>query len=280
MRAYAEWIPVRGQTPENPSYEGSHRTFAFGDLATLILVENRISHRDRPLDLTATDFYEAVAKRPIKDWVDDDIQRARDDLRKQLKDPSRHMLGSRQVEDVGAAVSASVAAGQPWQFFLSQTVFGRLKAPRLLETLPLQPRILRAVSRGALKVATSDKIAGPDAAQLARTYLGLGRYGVEMNPGAWDGFQAERKLVLNAFDVPEANPIVLAGDSHNAWAQELLQEDTGRRIGVVSALIPVFESNLLIGKLFVTHTPSVPLTGVRWPCGDVNWGFRRHLCAI
>ena len=36
IQAYAEWIPVRGLSSEEPDLAGCHRTFHFGDLATLV----------------------------------------------------------------------------------------------------------------------------------------------------------------------------------------------------------------------------------------------------
>ena len=75
------------------------------------------------------------------------------------------------------------------------------------------------------------RISGQEGAELARMYIGMGKYGVEMNPDAWDGYQAERERLLSALCVPGANPVVIAGDSHNAWAHEIMDE-AGRRIGV------------------------------------------------
>lgn len=40
-----------------------------------------------------------------------------------------------------------VAAGRPWQVFLSQTVFSQLRAPKLAETVGLQHRLLAWICR-------------------------------------------------------------------------------------------------------------------------------------
>jgi hypothetical protein len=48
---------------------------------------------------------------------------------------------------VAEAVRSSVAAGQPWQVLVSGTVMSSLRAPKLLETVSLQPRLLRWVAR-------------------------------------------------------------------------------------------------------------------------------------
>lgn len=139
--------------------------------------------------------------------------------------------GAKQVERIREAVQQSVAEGVPWQVLLSQTVMSQLKAPLLREALPLQPKLLRKLSGGALNLAMDEGKAGKEGAELARMYVGMGAYGVPMNPDAWDGFQAERERVLDAMNIPGANPIVLAGDSHNAWAHRLIDGE-GRRLGV------------------------------------------------
>lgn len=231
LQAYLEWVPIRGGNPAEPDPMVAHRSFSFGDLWSLILVENRLANRKEPVDVEKSQLYAQVACKKMKEWNGDTIKNARDELRKDLKDPEREMLGKEQVQGISTAVQASVVAGQPFQFLVSQTILSPIRAPKLLETLPLQPRLLRWVCQLALKVATKESIAGKEASGMARMYLGMGKYDVEMNPTAWDGYQAERCRVLDALDIPGSNPIVLAGDSHNAWAHEVFK-DNGRRVAV------------------------------------------------
>ncbi|KAI7841597.1 hypothetical protein COHA_004767 [Chlorella ohadii] len=153
VTAFAEWVPVRGLHPGAPDLAGCHRTLHFGDLATL--------------------------------WEDGpSMQSAKEEFLAQLADPQRELIGAQQVADVRQAVQESVAAGRPWQVFLSQTVFSQLRAPKLGETV------------------------GPAA------------------PPAGLDLQ-----LMEAFSTPGCNAVVLAGDSHNAWAHELLDK-RGRRVGV------------------------------------------------
>jgi hypothetical protein len=42
---------------------------------------------------------------------------------------------------------ATVGAGRPWQFLMSQTVLSQIKAPKLAATVRLQPRLLAWVCR-------------------------------------------------------------------------------------------------------------------------------------
>ncbi len=220
---------MRGLDPAAPDPAAGTRALHFGDLCTLIVSEGRLSGRDATMDVEATDFYKETAMKPQREWDDAKIRAARLDYLKRCADPERHLLGPRQEAFIEGAVRESAAAGRPWQLFGSQTVMAPLIAPRLLETLPLQPAILRSVCRGALAVGTSDRLAGPEIARQARQYLAMGKYKVPMNPASWDGFSDDRERVLAALTcVPGTNPVVLAGDSHNAWASEIFRADGSR----------------------------------------------------
>lgn len=92
----------------------------------------------------------------------------------------------------------SVEEGQPWQVLISQTVFAPIKAPKLLATVDLQPKLLAWINSKALDAATRKSRAGKEGAELARMHLAMGQFGVPMNPGAWDGYAAERAEVRAA----------------------------------------------------------------------------------
>ncbi|KAL4426377.1 hypothetical protein ABPG77_004671 [Micractinium sp. CCAP 211/92] len=231
VKAFIEWVPVRGASHDKIDLAACHRTFQFGDLATLMLVENRISNRSPPVDLPETEFYKQTAQKELSKWDNGAIQAARSDLLRQLADPGRQMIGPEQLQDVAEAVQQSVGAGVPWQIFCSQTVFSQIRAPKLLETVHLQPRLLASICKKALGVATNVKRAGKEGAEQARMYLGMGKYGVPMNPDAYDGYAAEREKLLRIFSLAGSNPVVLAGDSHNAWCHEIM-DSTGSRLGV------------------------------------------------
>lgn len=56
--------------------------------------------------------------------------------------------------------------------------------------------------RKGLEAAVSMRIAGEEAVHLARMYLGMGKYGVPMNPVAWDGYAHEREQVMARLNIP------------------------------------------------------------------------------
>jgi alkaline phosphatase D len=58
---------------------------------------------------------------------------------------------------------------------------------------------------------------------------------------SWDGYQAERERVFSL--MKNKNLVVLAGDTHNAWAADL-QDQTGRAVGVEFATASVSSPGL------------------------------------
>lgn len=231
LRAYAEWVPVRGLDPEDPQPRFGARSFFFGNLMSLIMLETRVWARQEPLDVSKTRFYALTAKKPIDEWDDDAILEAREELIALLKTPDRRILGDEQLQALGKAVARSVALDQPFQCVLSQVVMGALKAPLLTQTLRVQPKLFRKLCSGALNLATDPGVAGDEGAEMARMYLALGKYGLPMNPDAWDGYAGERERAYDVLGIPGASPIVLSGDSHNCWVQEL-RDDRSNHIGV------------------------------------------------
>ena len=52
----------------------------------------------------------------------------------------------------------------------------------------------------------------------------------------WSGYEVQRRRILRAFvERPEANPVVLTGDIHSHWANDLLVEEEGGRPKVAAA---------------------------------------------
>lgn len=90
-------MPIRGLNPQRPDPAAAHRIFHFGDLFTLIMLENRISNRTKPLDIASTKFYAEVAKKPMKVWDEGKIEQAREELMVEMRDENRKMIGQQQV---------------------------------------------------------------------------------------------------------------------------------------------------------------------------------------
>lgn len=206
-RAYAEWMPVSDTGP---------RTYAIGDLATLIMPETRVTGRDEQPDLGAAlrgggDMAAALVRFRNDVWAD----------------PARSMMGAQQEAWIAERLKASVASGARWQIVPQQVLMGNLGSPP--ETAQW------------LAPDTPDYVRARVAAGLAGAKAGL-----PFNFDSWGGYPAARARLLTAALDANANFVTLAGDSHNAWAFSLEQDRTpaGVEIGGHSVTSPGFEANL------------------------------------
>jgi alkaline phosphatase D len=196
MRAYRDWMPV-----SDPGLDGvDWGTYEIGSLATLFKLETRISGRSKLLELE--DFLKGRR----------DIDRALTEFRDgPLQDTARSMLGSAQEAWLAAEMVRSRRAGKRWQVLAQQTVMGdRIMPQRALEWVAADaPDYLK---RGA------------------RVGVAAAKLGMGYDFDAWAGFPAARARLLAAAQRADADLVVLSGDSHNAWANDLAAD--GRAAGV------------------------------------------------
>jgi alkaline phosphatase D len=203
LRAYYEWMPIR-EPAAGQAETAINRSFDFGDLFSLIMLESRLMARGRQLD------YESLARDGEPDIAA---------LRAKLMDPARQMLGARQEAWLAATLDRSVATGRAWQVVGSQVVMGQVLAPDLRQKLgPLLTDVLVAALPGEKR---------EEAARLVRLTADRLPY----NTDAWDGYPAARERVYDAFRRSGARPIVVSGDSHAFWINEL-NDASSRRVGV------------------------------------------------
>jgi alkaline phosphatase D len=106
LQAYFEWMPIRDSAAGRP-WDAINRSFRFGDLATLAMVETRLLARSEQAIGGNTPATRAAA------------------LAK-LADPSRELLGEGQRRWLEAELTRSVRAGEPWQVLGNQVVMARV----------------------------------------------------------------------------------------------------------------------------------------------------------
>jgi alkaline phosphatase D len=238
IRAYFEWMPIREPAPGRMS-DQIWRSFQFGDVARLIMVETRMSARSKQLtfqaDLPGFDTGEPDVA-PFKTrWLDD----------------GRRLMSPEQEAWLGGELKASVAAGEAWQVIGNQVVMARVTAPDF-------PKVMGQ--------AAFDALLGKQAAharkRLERTGL-LARLGLPYNLDSWDGYPADRERVYAAFRQAKARPIVLSGDSHAFWANELA-DASGQRVaaefgatGITSPGYGDAVPDAPVGEAFADANPEV-----------------------
>ncbi|HEV7383741.1 MAG TPA: alkaline phosphatase D family protein, partial [Phenylobacterium sp.] len=109
----------------------------------------------------------------------------------------------------------------PWQVIGNEVVMGRLNTPPIKKQLgeAAYAKVLSEASRtGANRLARIE----------ANAALGL-PWGADM----WDGYPADRQRFYGLVEKARANAIVVSGDSHAFWANELFDAETGgKRVAV------------------------------------------------
>jgi alkaline phosphatase D len=122
------------------------------------------------------------------------------------------MLGDAQEAWLAQEMEASKNAGIAWQVLGNQVLMAPVIAPDLSHTPPALAQALERLRPGVTSL------------------LGFTRAPIPLNPDAWDGYRAARARVYDILRRSGANPLVVTGDSHSAWANEL--NDGEGRVGV------------------------------------------------
>jgi len=219
LKAYFEWMPIR--RPSGPMAEAIQRSFDFGDLTTLIMVETRLQGRSQQLsfgkDLAMTAGPDGKPVPDVQGFLT------------KLNAPSRTLLDSAQEAWVGRELKRSVDAGRPWQVIGNQVVMGRVFGPDL--------EAMAGPQNWAGILAGLPEDVRVQVAQAAALF----KLGLPMNLDAWDGYPAARERLYGLFKAAGANPIVLAGDSHAFWVNDLKDADgklVATEIGTTSITSP------------------------------------------
>ena len=260
LQAYYEWMPIR-EPEAGRAFEAINRSFQFGDLFTLIMLETRLLARTKQLDY-ATDMPIAMQRwnfsdprapvalrdgepdtnvmrrlpaihediggslQPVLDWrragpmlqapqnlphgfyLSPDLA----ELERRLQAPDRQLMGEAQERWFSDQLDQSKSGGSVWQVIGNQVIMAPITAPDLSQTPPQLAAALERVRPGVTQL------------------LKLTRFPFPLNTDAWDGYPSARARVLAAFRRAGANPIVVTGDSHSAWANEL--SDSQGRLAV------------------------------------------------
>lgn len=203
IQAFYEWLPIREQ---GAIADGIiYRSFDVGDLASLIMLDTRLVGRDEQLTHAMNI----------------------DQLRSQLADPARSLLGAEQESFLASELQRSKDAGIPWQVIGQQVIMGRKNIPQVADD-EFPPEAREAVRSGRYGMLRE-----------------RGQMGLPLNLDAWDGYPASRERVLQQFREHANNVVVLAGDTHSAWAFDLHDEQGDAiavEFGTPSVTSPGFEN--------------------------------------
>lgn len=208
-QAHNEWLPVSGRP---------YQRYDIGDLLSLITLDTRIEGRDRQLDIFGAVKAAPDAKAALLAFRDGP-----------WSDPKRNLLGPAQEQWLGDTLKSSVKAGFKWQVVAQQIVMGELMLP---------PAALGWLAPNAGKTVVN----------FVKIGVLAGAINLPFNMDSWDGYAPARVRLYKSAQAAKANLVVLSGDSHNGWANNLTHG--GKPVGVEFAgqaiTSPGFESVLAI----------------------------------
>ncbi|HQT00652.1 MAG: alkaline phosphatase [Hydrogenophilales bacterium 16-64-46] len=230
LRAYHEWMPTR---LANPAFPGRiYRSFAFGDLLSLHMLDTRLTGRDQQLDY-ATYFGPAGF---------DTAAFAAD-----LADPARQLLGTRQSDWLAGQLARSATT---WDLLGQQVLMGRMNIPA--------PLVLGQISFSDYSALVVQAQTAPGTLTPEQLEI-LAQPAIPYNLDAWDGYAVARETVLETARALDKNLVVLAGDTHNAWASDLATAG-GVAVGVEFATPGVSSPGL--EEYFPTEDPLLVAAGL------------------
>jgi alkaline phosphatase D len=261
-RAYHEWLPIRES--DGGDQAPIYRSFPIGNLADLVMLDTRLHGRDRGLEysedmpLRMATFHvtgdgqgrlvdeTAAAALPASELkrvplpfdmssgqavaVTDyskvaylipealppglrylpDTQLFKADI---LNSVDRTLLGTDQEAWLNEALQASKSRGATWQVLGQQVLVGKVGVP----------------------ILPQDAITVENPPERLQTFLDnmqfLAAAELPLNLDAWDGYPAARDRLFSDLVAHANNPLVLAGDTHNAWAFNL-SDSAGNAVGV------------------------------------------------
>ena len=195
-KVYREWLPVS---------EDYWARYEIGKLATLFRLETRHVAREKPFDLAD------LMKGKRGPELEAALVAFRDGA---WRDPARTLMGAEQEAWLAKSLKQSAKAGKPWQVLAQQIILGQFGFGKDLVAGMIKD--IDPAMRGRILAAARMQQSGIP-------------YAMDM----WSGYPAAReRLYQSALDA-NANLLVLAGDSHNAWAFDHSYKN--ERVGVEMA---------------------------------------------
>ncbi|KAL7536969.1 hypothetical protein ACHAXR_007512 [Thalassiosira sp. AJA248-18] len=235
-QAYLEWMPFRMEM--GPSADGLiSQKFEYGDLMTFVTVDTRIPARSEEPASLEDRTAPLLRFEPAYDNVDVEaydkapllpvFEAIADDLKAFQKDESYTMIGQNKVDFIAESFRQSSNSGKPWQVIGDQTMMAEFITPCLANfysyfpTSPpeLQPAV-QQIMNGILSIPSVDT---PESlnAFILRAACAMSITETPYGFGDWNGYSVERKKVLEVLKQNASNPIVLFGDSHDSWVQQM-----------------------------------------------------------
>ena len=234
VQAYLEWMPVRDPAV-GKAREALYRRFDFGDVASVMCLETRLTGRSDEISWFAE----------LGGLESSQIPLAATNTMIRVQDPERTMLGAAQEAWLDQELKSSTEAGKSWQVLANQIVMARVRPPNFTRTM------------------TDEQKAAQDVGYIQQL-IPFSQLGLPFNLDAWDGFPAARDRLYTSAKAAGARLVTLTGDTHTAWANTLVDADDEQRgveFGCTSVTSPGLGTYIKdvpdLGAQFVDANPEV-----------------------
>lgn len=206
-QVYHEWMPIR--TPDTSNLLKIYRSFDFGNLLSLHMLDTRIIGREQAPDRTLDAQGRDIADPKFLPYA---------------FNKNKQLLGTTQQAWLDAQMTASKAT---WQVLGNQTVMGRVQLPASVLSTNLSAESVTAYLTAKATPAAAQTQAQKDLLDPAKNPK------ISYNFDNWEGYPNARDAVFNSAAKLKAAGkkfLVLSGDSHNAWFNKLTLPD-GTQVG-------------------------------------------------
>ncbi|MDO8176731.1 MAG: alkaline phosphatase D family protein [Undibacterium sp.] len=216
LQAYNEWMPIR--LPDASKNDRIYRSFDFGNLMSLHMLDTRVIGRDKQLSYTS--YIGAGGAFDSAKFSTD------------MASPARQLMGTEQTSWLQSQLAKSSAT---WQILGQQVLMARMNIPA--------PLVLQSINFSDYTALLGKAQQAPASLTPTEKQI-LAQPAIPYNLDAWDGYAVARETVLGTVKAMDKNLISLAGDTHNTWASDLADMNgvaVGVEFGVTSVTSPGFE---------------------------------------
>ncbi|MCO7250995.1 alkaline phosphatase D family protein [Pseudoalteromonas sp. Ps84H-4] len=213
LQAYFEWMPIRNVADKERIY----RRFEFGNLVSLHMLDTRVLARDEQVNYA--DF-NLTSSQGQTDFV------------AAISSPTRALLGNEQLTWLTDGLTTATTQ---WQVLGQQVLMTKMHLPFEILQLLMNIQVTQASGADPSALLAQANTLFSELAQIKGrvlagdpTVTSEQRARVETtapyNLDAWDGYAYEREVILGTAIAAQKNLVVLAGDTHNSWAGQLVTD--------------------------------------------------------
>jgi alkaline phosphatase D len=228
LQAYHEWMPVRTGSDQNIIY----RSFDFGSVLSLHMLDTRLIGRDKQVEF-------ADLLNPAKATT----------AQATLYSATRELMGTTQSTWLTGKIATSTAT---WQVLGQQVLMARMEFPVSVLSALNPATLTDATSLANGLASITAYVTAKNTPANLRTATQVGLMNTTLNPklgynlDAWDGYPVAREKLLATILAANKKLVVLSGDTHNAWHNQL----------TLAGYISPSQAGLKVGEEFATSSVS------------------------